>query len=66
MSGSALVLPLTEYAVNHHRHTILGDRSAVEVMTGRHPHTSVYLSIWSGPDLKNTTEIRLPADRANE
>ena len=60
-----LVLPLSEYAVNHRRRAILGDRSAVEIMTGRQPHTSVDLAVWSGPDLKNTKEMCLPTERAD-
>ena len=43
-----LVLPLAEYAVNHHRRAILGDRSAVEVMTGRQPRTPAPNACGSG------------------
>ena len=34
-------------------------------MTGRQPRTPVDLAVWSGPDLKNATEMRLPAERAD-
>ena len=60
-----LVLPLAEYAINHRCRQILGDRSAVEVMTGRQPRTPVDLAVWSGPNLKEATEMRLPAARAD-
>ena len=60
-----LVLPLAEYAINHRRRPILGDRSAVEIMTGRQPRTPVDLAVWSGPNLKEATEMRLPAARAD-
>ena len=39
--------------------------SAVEIMTDRQPHTPVDLTVWSGPDLKNVNEMRLPAARAD-
>ena len=58
-----LVLPLAEYTVNHHHRAILGDRSEVEIMTDRQPRTLVDLIVWSGPDLKNVTEMCLPAKR---
>ena len=60
-----LVLPLTEHAINHRRLSILGDRSAVEIMTGRQPRTPVDLAAWSGPNLKEAKEMRLPAQRAD-
>ena len=60
-----LVLPLAEYAINHRRRAILGDRSAVEIMTGRQPRTPVDLAVWSGPNLKEAKEMRLPAQRAD-
>ena len=51
-----MVLSLTEYVVNHLHHVILGDRSVVKIMTDRQSRT-VDLTIWSGPDLKNSTEM---------
>ena len=60
-----LVLPLAEYAINHRRRDILGGRSAVEIMTGRLPRTPVDLICWSGPDMKEAVEMRLPAERAD-
>ena len=40
-----LVLSLTEHVTNHRRRQILGDRSAVEIMTGRQPRAPVELTI---------------------
>ena len=60
-----LVLPLTEYAINHRHRAILGDRNTVEVVTDHKPRTPVDLAVRSDPDLKKTKEMRLLAERAD-
>ena len=60
-----LVLPLAEYAINHRRRAILGGRTAVEIMIGRPPVTAVDLVCYSGPNMKEAIEMRLPAERAD-
>ena len=37
-----LVLPLVEMTINHRERGVLGDRSAIEVMTGRKPASTSY------------------------
>ena len=61
-----LLLPLAEFAINHRRRPLLGGRSSVEIMTGREPRTTMDPAIWSGPSMKLVTEMRLPAERADE
>ena len=58
-----LVLPLAEYAINHRRRDILTGRSAVEIMIGRKARTAVDLVCWSGPNMRDANEMRLPAQR---
>ena len=53
------VLPLAEYAINHRRRAILGDRSAVELMTGRAPRNAADLTLYSGPTLKQTVNLSM-------
>ena len=57
-------MPLTEYAINHRRRDILGDRSAVEIVTGRQPHTAADLTLYSGTKMTDAEELTLPATRA--
>ena len=52
-----LVMPLAEYAINHRRRDILGDRSAVEIVTGRQPRTAADLTLYSGTKLKDAEEL---------
>ena len=61
-----LVLPLTEYAINHRRRELLGDRSSVEIITGRVPLTPTDLVIWSVTKLKDTKKLQLSAERATK
>ena len=37
----------------------------MEIMIGRKPKNAADLACWSGPDLKNAVEMRLPAERAD-
>ena len=64
IDGWDLVQPLAEYAINHHRRDILAGRSAVEIMIGRKPRTAVDLVCWSGPNMRDANEMRLPTQRA--
>ena len=61
-----LVIPVSEYAINHRPRRILGHRSSVEIMTGREPRTAAELAIWSGPNVKESVEARIPADLADK
>ena len=47
-----LTLPLMEFIVNHRPRTVLGGRSAIEVVTGRKPSTPVKLVLWKGIKMK--------------
>ena len=40
-----LVMPLAENAINNRRRNILGDRSVVEIVTGRQPRTTADLTL---------------------
>ena len=61
-----LVLPLAEYAINHRRRDILGNRSAVEIITGRQPRTAADLTVYSGVLMRDAEEHTLPTDRVDE
>ena len=61
-----LVLPLAEYSINHRRRDILGDRSAVEIVTGRQPRTAADLTLYSGAKLSEAEELTLPQERVDE
>ena len=47
------VLALIEYSIMHRKRTVLGGRSAIEVMTGRKPNNAVRMALWQGVRLKD-------------
>ena len=48
-----LCLALIEYSIMHRKRTVLGGRSALEVMTGRKPDNAVRMALWTGVRLKD-------------
>ena len=48
-----LVLPLVEFTINHRERGVLGNRSAIEAMTGQKPTSTTKLAVWSGVKMKN-------------
>lgn len=52
-----LVLPLVEMSINHRERGVLGDRSAIEVMTGRKPVSTTNLAVWAGVQLKDARKF---------
>lgn len=48
-----LCLALIEYSIMHRKRTVLGGRSAIEVMTGRQPDNAVRMALWTGVRLKD-------------
>ena len=41
------VLDLIEFAIMQRRRTVLGDKSAIEVLTGRQPDDAVKCAVWA-------------------
>ena len=52
-----LVLPLVQMTINHRERGVLGDRSALEVMTGRKPASTTYLAVWAGVKIKEARKF---------
>ena len=50
-------MPLVEFSTNHRVREVLGDRSALEVMTGRKPTTTAKLAMWTGVKIKDARQI---------
>ena len=48
-----LVATLVMYVINYHPRQVLGGRSAIEVVTGRAPDSTVKETTWSGVDMKS-------------
>ncbi|MAA69217.1 MAG: hypothetical protein CL915_10755 [Deltaproteobacteria bacterium] len=52
-----LVLGLIEFTANNRERDVLGKRSAIEVMTGQPPTTTVNLALWAGAKLKDARKF---------
>ena len=47
------VLDLIEYTIMHRQRTVLGGKSAIEVLTGRKPDNAVKFATWTGTRIKD-------------
>ena len=60
------VVPFLQYAVNHRPRKCLGDRSPIEVMTGRAPDMALDLVLWTGHNLKDATKIEVGVEQVDK
>ena len=61
-----LILPLVEFTTNHRERPVLGDRSALEVMTGSKPASTTNLAVWAGVKIKDAREFVARRDRVEQ
>ena len=59
------MLPLAEYDINNRVRDILGDRNAVEVMTGHMSRTAADLVLHSDVNLRDSVYLRMHVERAS-
>ena len=60
------VLPLVQYAINHRPRKALGNRSPIEVMTGRAPDQALDLVLWTGVKLEDATAVEAGIEQVDK
>ena len=60
------VLPLVQYAINHRPRKFLGNRTPIEVMTGRAPDQALDLVLWTGVKLEDATAVEAGIEQVDK
>ena len=60
------VLPLVQYTINHRPRKSLGNRSPIEVMTGRAPDQALDLVLWTGVKLEDATAVEAGIEQVDK
>lgn len=60
------VLALVQYTINHRPRKLLGDRTPIEVMTGRAPDQALDLVLWTGVKLEDATAVEAGIEQVDK